>query len=478
MTVRSISHARHVRDHHDVSRRPHHHALSQPQASADLDRGRRDDADARTRLETTRAELSAVQLRCDALANGTTAVRVELRQLSETRASRERDMARLTKSLFARRQRRQALVDTLKRRRLNQVEEIDPYRVPARLRPGRGDDEDVDRVAVSVQAMWRSHRSRRQQLDALDRDATRLESEIETIRTDMAKRLDPRIRVLTDRVESMRRQHEEKSKEATTLSGVVATLERDEVPTCAKRVTRCETVLRGAQAHLARARRVQRDVEQDDCGRAPLTSSAYHKYEDAGTKSIRRGEAPSTVRMLTDAPSSVDVSKTDRAMALLTAAAEETDRLLTSSSANGTKKTETITEDEDSSTRTRSRRLERGWRGGGHGRPRMETSEGDDRRPCTIPYTFPDLEPASMRRKREKAELWTDALVTTARESKSSSSSSRRPRPVLSTAPFVVTSEEIQRDLPISTKGSARQVIERVRRAMSSSAVKTTVKTT
>ncbi len=132
-----------------------------------------------------------------------------------------------------------------------------------------------------------------------------------------------------------------------------------------------------------------------------------------------------------------------------------------------------------------SKRRERGWAGGGHGCPRMENNEGDSRRPCDVPYIFPNLEPASVRRKKKSEKMWNSiehelrgnqkqktmksTMTLTKTMSKYRDGSDFLSSGLgLRKSDFVPKTKELQSTLPISTRGSAKQVILRVRESLKS----------
>ena len=132
-----------------------------------------------------------------------------------------------------------------------------------------------------------------------------------------------------------------------------------------------------------------------------------------------------------------------------------------------------------------SKRRERGWAGGGHGCPRMENNEGDSRRSCDVPYIFPNLEPASIRRKKKSEKMWNSiehelrgnqkqktmksTMTLTKTMSKYRDGSDFLSSGLgLRKSDFVPKTKELQSTLPISTRGSAKQVIIRVRESLKS----------
>ena len=78
-------------------------------------------------LKRTQAEHESVSIRCDAIRRSLTSMRVKWNRLKERKSIVENEVRDRTEHLYELRKQRKCRVDTLRRRRLCEKEEIDPY---------------------------------------------------------------------------------------------------------------------------------------------------------------------------------------------------------------------------------------------------------------------------------------------------------------------------------------------------------------
>ena len=82
-------------------------------------------------LKRTQAEHESVSIRCDAIRRSLTSMRVKWNKLKERKSIVENEVRDRTEHLYELRKQRKCRVDTLRRRRLCEKEEIDPYVAPS-----------------------------------------------------------------------------------------------------------------------------------------------------------------------------------------------------------------------------------------------------------------------------------------------------------------------------------------------------------
>jgi hypothetical protein len=336
-----------------------------------------------------------------------------------------------------------------------QLQQQNRYAVPSHLRKSYK-PKTSDEAAVAIQSLYRSHRSRQEEISQFRVKEDVKEEEISKLNEEIVRSFVPKINALHDQIQGLETQLRERSEVAAKLGAEVKRLEIDEIPSRNVNIQHYEKIVDGAKRQL-------------EIGSGGLSSQT----EALNTMSLTTTEA-----------------KIDKAMSILSSACE-TMRL------------------EDHKLKTKQSTLrERGWAGGGHGAPRMENNEGDSKRPCDVPYIFPNLEPPSIRKKRESEKMWnsisretgllgstTSSLQqkTTFSTMRSSSSSSRMtktksryrdgsdylsPGLGLRKSDFVPKSKELQSTLPISTRGSAKQVIARVRETLATTSSTTSTAAT
>ena len=293
-----------------------------------------------------------------------------------------------------------------------------------------------DEAAVCIQSMYRSHRSRQEDIAEIREREKVKEMNVATLNQEISQSLIPKIDVLETQVRGLEDQLGERSSVAAKLGAEVKRLQSDEIPLRNAKIEHHEKIVQAAKRQL--------EIRSGQ-------SSGNDYDEDEKTSTLTSTEA-----------------KIDKAMSILSSACESM-RL----------------EDHKQKVQESTRR-ERGWAGGGHGCPRMENNEGDSRRPCDVPYIFPNLEPASIRRKKKSEKMWNSiehelrggnqkqktmksTMTLTKTMSKYRDGSDFLSSGLgLRKSDFVPKTKELQSTLPISTRGSAKQVILRVRESLKS----------
>eukprot|EP00938_MAST-03A_sp_MAST-3A-sp1_P002269 g2269.t1 len=248
---------------------------------------------------------------------------------------------------------------------------------------------------------------------------------------EISRALVPKIDALRDQVCGLEKQLAERSDVAAKLGAEVKRLESNEIPSRNVKIEHHEKIVQGAKRQLEIGTGHDTPIEEEEDNETTTTT------------------------------------KIDKAMSILSSACESM-RL------------------EDRKMKAQeSKRRERGWAGGGHGCPRMENNEGDSRRSCDVPYIFPNLEPASIRRKKKSEKMWNSiehelrgnqkqktmksTMTLTKTMSKYRDGSDFLSSGLgLRKSDFVPKTKELQSTLPISTRGSAKQVIIRVRESLKS----------
>ena len=96
-------------------------------ASSDLRNAQNKLKESKDELKRKRAEHESVSIRCDAIRRSLTSMRVKHNKLKERKNIIENDVRDRTEILYELRKQRKSRVDTLRRRRLCEKEEVDPY---------------------------------------------------------------------------------------------------------------------------------------------------------------------------------------------------------------------------------------------------------------------------------------------------------------------------------------------------------------
>eukprot|EP00940_MAST-03C_sp_MAST-3C-sp2_P002546 g2546.t1 len=402
------------------------------------------------RLTREIAEHEASALRDEALQRSHEEISVRHRKWAECRVAQEKNVRTLTERIYRCREERKSREMVLKRRILRRAEEADPYAVPRHLVKG-SEPPTTDEAAAKIQSTYRAHAVRSELSTSLLAEEKQLSIEVRRLNDEISKKTAPRVQALADQAAKLQTQRKTQSEKTAKLGARAEKTKRDELSAIDRRIALQEAVLNSAREQVAELR------DATEAANVNTAETAIVVLD----KKIESDETDETV-----APTS---EGKDRTMSILEQACRSNSEDLRSVSQRSKSSVRIRSKkDTESSPLDIMMQKERGWEGGGHGVPRV----GDSRRDCGVPFMFPMLQPPKAARREEREKIYGGILDTVidpkrgSRNHKKTSHIGQRTLLGMKRSDIVVSQREIQRDLPLSTRGSARSVIRRVRKLL------------